>query len=72
MLFRSRMVFYGDSVPLTQQTIRLNAVEWLALGSIVVFILVFGIYPQPLLDLSSGFVKELMGQTDISSLFRKS
>jgi NADH-quinone oxidoreductase subunit M len=67
-----RLVFYGDAVPSTQQPIRLSTVEWLALGSIVVFILVFGIYPQPLLDLSSEFVKELIGQTDISSLFRKS
>ena len=67
-----RMVFYGESVTGTELPIRLSASEWLALGSIVVFILAFGIYPQPLLDLSSGFVKELMGQTDISSLFRKS
>lgn len=67
-----RTVFYGEPTNLTQQTIRLTVGEGVALVSIVVFILVFGVYPQPLLELSGDFVKELMSQTDISSLFRKS
>lgn len=67
-----RTVFYGEPTELTQQTIRLSVGEGVALVSIVVFILVFGVYPQPLLELSTDFVKELMSQTDISSLFRKS
>jgi len=66
-----RAIFYGEYQQSASQTIHLNAGEWIALSSIVVFILVFGVYPQPLLDLSADFVKELMSQTDISSLFRK-
>jgi len=67
-----RSVFYGEYPQSAVQPIQLSAGEWIALSSIVVFILVFGVYPQPLLDLSADFVKELMSQTDISSLFRKS
>jgi NADH-quinone oxidoreductase subunit M len=67
-----RAIFYGEYQQAASQTIHLSAGEWIALSSIVVFILVFGVYPQPLLDLFADFVKELMSQTDISSLFRKS
>ncbi|MEY3947629.1 MAG: hypothetical protein RL512_440 [Bacteroidota bacterium] len=67
-----RTIFYGDYQQSASQTIQLSIGEWIALSSIVIFILVFGVYPQPLLDLSADFVKELMSQTDISSLFRKS
>jgi NADH:ubiquinone oxidoreductase subunit 4 (subunit M) len=44
----------------------------MALSVIVGLILFFGVYPQPLLDMTADFSKELFSQTDITSLFRKS
>lgn len=66
-----RAVFFGETVSLTTQPIRLSVSEIIALTLVVGLILIVGVYPQPLLNLSSDFVKELVSQTDISSLFRK-
>jgi NADH-quinone oxidoreductase subunit M len=66
-----RAVFYGETVSATAQPIQLSTAEITALTVVVLLILVVGVYPQPLLNLSADFVKELVNQTDISSLFRK-
>jgi NADH-quinone oxidoreductase subunit M len=67
-----RLVFYGVSNEKTAQPIQLEVQEKIALGMIVLLILVFGIYPQPLLDITANFAQQLIGDADISSLFRKS
>ena len=53
-------VFYGNTNTLTAATrdIRLN--EKLVLGVIVVLIFVLGVYPQPLLNLTEGFVDSIL------------
>jgi NADH-quinone oxidoreductase subunit M len=67
-----RLVFYGDTKETTAKPIELEWHEKIALGTIVLLILVFGIYPQPLLDITSSFAQQLIGDADISALFRKS
>lgn len=67
-----RLVFYGNTNERTSQPIQLEWQEKIALGVIVMLILVFGIYPQPLLDITSSFAQQLIDDTDISVLFRKS
>jgi NADH-quinone oxidoreductase subunit M len=64
-------IFYGPTNTLTENTrdIRLN--ERLALGLLVLLILVFGVYPQPLLNLSNGFVDGLLKTVNLSNLFVK-
>jgi NADH-quinone oxidoreductase subunit M len=58
-------VFFGSTNSLTEraQDIRIN--ERVALGVIVLLIVVFGIYPQPLLDVTSRFVNGLMQEVGL-------
>ena len=58
-------VLFGTTSRLTEGTrdIRLN--EKLALSAIVLLIIVFGVYPQPLLDLTNGFVDGLLAKIKI-------
>ena len=60
-------VFYGNTNTLTATTsdIRLN--EKLVLGVIVVLIFVLGVYPQPLLNLTDGFVDSILKEVNIMS-----
>ncbi|MBM3412126.1 MAG: NADH-quinone oxidoreductase subunit M [Bacteroidetes bacterium] len=67
-----RAVFYGQPNATSSMPITLSWHEIGALVLIVGLILFFGIYPQPLLDMTADFSKDLFGQTDITSLFRKS
>jgi NADH-quinone oxidoreductase subunit M len=64
-------VFYGTTNTLTERAhdIRLN--EKAALGVIVVLIVVFGVYPQPLLNLTSGFVDVLLNKINVGQLLVK-
>ena len=64
-------IFFGQTNALTEtaQDIRLN--EKLVLGALVVIILIFGIYPQPLLDLTENFVHGLMNKVNIADLIVK-
>lgn len=66
-----RSVFFGESNATTATPVRLQVSEQLVLLIIVLLILVFGIFPQPLLDLTSGYADQLFRQLDISHLFRK-
>jgi NADH-quinone oxidoreductase subunit M len=66
-----RSVFFGQSNSVTAQPVRLSLLEQLVLVIIVVLILVFGIFPQPLLDVTAGYAEQLFRQIDISYLFRK-
>jgi NADH-quinone oxidoreductase subunit M len=38
---------------------------------VVVLILVFGVYPQPLLNLTNGFVDGLLNKINVAHLFVK-
>jgi NADH-quinone oxidoreductase subunit M len=67
-----RAIFYGEVNAITQKPIVLESHECWVLSVIVGLILFFGIYPQPLLDMTADFSKELFSLTDITSLFRKS
>jgi NADH-quinone oxidoreductase subunit M len=67
-----RAIFYGEPNTITNKPIQLESHEVIALSVIVGLILFFGVYPQPLLDMTADFSKELFSQTDITSLFRKS
>jgi NADH-quinone oxidoreductase subunit M len=60
-------VFYGNTNTLTATTrdIRLN--EKLVLGVIVVLIFVLGVYPQPLLHLTDGFVDSILKEVNVMS-----
>ena len=62
-----RKVFYGNTNTLTATTsdIRLN--EKLVLAVIVVLIFVLGVYPQPLLNLTDGFVDSILKEVNIMS-----
>ena len=64
-------VFYGNTNTLTATATDIHINERLALGAIVVLILVFGIYPQPLLDLTNGFVDGLLKEASVKDMFLK-
>ncbi len=53
-------IFYGNTAALTASTVEINGNEKLALSLLVVIILAFGIFPQPLLNLTHGFVEGLL------------
>ena len=64
-------VFFGQVNELTEKTHDIRWNEKLAIGSIIVMILVFGIYPQPILNLTNGFVNSLMNEINVAHLFVK-
>lgn len=61
-------VFFGNTNTLTAaaKDIRLN--EKFVLGFIVVLIFVAGVYPQPLLNLTNGFVDSILKEVTITSI----
>jgi NADH-quinone oxidoreductase subunit M len=60
-----RKVFYGttNSLTTTGKDIRIN--EKLVLGIIVVLIFAIGVYPQPLLNLTNGFVDNILKEASV-------
>jgi NADH-quinone oxidoreductase subunit M len=64
-------VFYGNTNTLTETATDIYTNERVALGIIVVLILAFGIYPQPLLNLTDGFVDGLLKEASVENLFLK-
>ncbi len=55
-------VFYGNTSALTANAIDIKWNEKLVLSFIVLLILVVGVYPQPLLDLTQGTVDTILKQ----------
>jgi NADH-quinone oxidoreductase subunit M len=53
-------VFYGESVPLTQKISDISFGEKVSLLAIVLFIFLFGIMPQPVIDLTKDAVSNLI------------
>jgi NADH-quinone oxidoreductase subunit M len=58
-------VFYGATNTLTEAAHDIRINERVALGIVVLIILVFGVYPQPLLDMTNGFVDNLLLETGL-------
>jgi NADH-quinone oxidoreductase subunit M len=63
-------VFYGDTNTLTEKASDINFNEKFSLGVIVMIILVFGIYPQPLLNLTDGFVETILKEANVAHLIK--
>lgn len=71
MLTMIQKIFYGNTNILTEagHDIKLN--EKIALGSIALMIIIFGVYPQPLFNLTNDFVDGLMNKITGANLFVK-
>lgn len=63
-------VFYGSTNKLTATATDILMNQRLALGAIVLLILVFGVYPQPLLNLTDGFVETLLKDANVAQLVK--
>ncbi len=66
-----RKVFYGEASTLTANSTDLKINEKLALGILVALILWMGIYPQPVLDLTSNISDAILLKTDVMHLIKK-
>ena len=64
-------VFFGHTNAVTEQARDIHMNEKLALSLIVGMIIVFGVYPQPLLNLTNGFVDNLLNEINVGPFFRK-
>ena len=60
-------VFFGSTNSLTERAEDIRVNERVALGVIVLLIVVFGIYPQPLLDVTNRFVNGLMQEVGLTN-----
>lgn len=65
-----RKVFFGEANSLTAGAVDLRGLPVLALSLLVVVIIVFGVYPQPLLNITAGFVKNILAQADVIHLLK--
>ena len=63
-------VFYGKTSTITAggRDILLN--EKLVLAAIVMMILVIGVYPQPLLNLTNGFIDSILKEAEVTGIMR--
>lgn len=63
-------IFFGptNSLTATAHDIRIN--ERVALGAIVLIIIVFGVYPQPLLNLTNTFVDSVLKEASVAHLLK--
>ena len=64
-------IFFGSTSSITAHTTDIWNNERIALGLIVLMIVVFGVYPQPLLDMTQGFVATILKEADITQLMTK-
>ncbi len=64
-------IFYGPTNSITENTHDIFTNERVALGVIVLLIVTFGVYPQPLLNLTSDFVDVLLKQASVANLMVK-
>jgi NADH-quinone oxidoreductase subunit M len=63
-------VIYGNTNTLTEKASDISFNEKFSLGTIVVLIIVFGIYPQPLLNLTDGFVETILKEANVAHLIK--
>ncbi|MGV3657456.1 MAG: complex I subunit 4 family protein, partial [Chitinophagaceae bacterium] len=71
MLRMVQKIFYGETNALTAGGTDARLVEKLSLALIVGMIIIFGVYPQPLLNLTDGFVDALLKQASVAHLMVK-
>jgi NADH-quinone oxidoreductase subunit M len=64
-------IFFGNTNTLTENAVDMKFNEKLAMGGIIVMILIFGIFPQPLLNMTNGFVDVLLNKINVAHLFVK-
>lgn len=65
-----RKVFFGETNELTKTAVDLKGVQVAALTVLAVVIVFFGVYPQPLLNITGGFVKTILAQADVIHLLK--
>ena len=65
-----RKVFYGEVTATTNQTATLSIGNKFVLTTIVILILVLGVYPQLVLNYTEDFAKVMYHKIDISYLFK--
>ena len=63
-------VFYGNTNTLTATARDIFINEKLVLGMIVIMILVLGVYPQPLLNVTNSFVDSILKEANITGLIK--
>jgi NADH-quinone oxidoreductase subunit M len=64
-------VFFGPANTVTEGARDIWGIEKVALGLIVIMIVAFGIFPQPLLNVTDGFADALLKKADITYLFSR-
>jgi NADH-quinone oxidoreductase subunit M len=63
-------VFFGNTNALTEQSHDINVNEKAALCIIVMLIVIFGVYPQPLLNLTNDFVENILKEANVANLVK--
>jgi NADH-quinone oxidoreductase subunit M len=63
-------VFYGNTNKITATGRDIFFNEKLVLAAIVVMIFVIGVYPQPLLNLTSGFVESILKEAQVTGVVK--
>jgi NADH-quinone oxidoreductase subunit M len=63
-------VFFGPTSNLTEVATDIRIHEKLALSLVVIMIIAFGVYPQPLLNLTNGFVDTLLKEANVAHLLK--
>jgi NADH-quinone oxidoreductase subunit M len=63
-------VLFGPVNDLTAAAHDIRINERLALGVIVLIIIAFGVYPQPLLNLTDGFVDSILKEASVANLLK--
>jgi NADH-quinone oxidoreductase subunit M len=66
-----RKIFFGEAQLMTAKAVDLRGAEKLALGILAILILWSGIYPQPLLDLTSNITDAILNKADVMHLIKK-
>ena len=63
-------IFFGPTNSLTDRAHDIFTNERVALGAIVLIIIVFGVYPQPLLNLTNTFVDSVLKEASVAHLLK--
>jgi NADH-quinone oxidoreductase subunit M len=64
-------VLFGETNALTVMAVDIRTSEKVSLAVIVILIFVLGVYPQPLLNLTDGFVNGLLKEIKVTNLLLK-
>ena len=66
-----RKVFYGETNELTEKGVSLFTHEKIVLSVIVIIILVLGVYPKPVIELTEQAANFIMSKADITQFLKK-